>query len=520
MDAEATRSRVAGLQMSDRVGRLKDATLAEERVMSVDQARIITESYRLHREAPRVLQRAHALAAALRRMPIRVDAEELIVGNRTPGVRSGVVSPEAGISWVADELDSLPDRPQDPFGVRPQDADYFRNELLPFWKGKTLEDIIAHRHGERIRAVKKVVKINQTDHAQGHISPNVRSWLKLGPAGLLAEVEAARSRLGEEDHDRRDFLDAVAITLEGSRDFMRRFAEQAESVGAEPEVAEICRALAERPATTFREAVQGLWFLFVVLQMESNASSFSPGRMDQYLLPYLEGDLAAGRIDLDSALEIIEALWVKFNQIVYMRSAPSAQYFAGFPIGFNIALGGTDEDGQDSSNILSYLFLKAQEHLGLPQPNLSARLHRASPESFVDECAKVIGLGSGMPQIVNDESIVPALERVGISTKDARDYAVVGCVELSTPGNNLGWSDAAMFNLVKALELALTDGVCLLTGERIGPATGSLADHGSYDAVLAAFKTQIDHFIEEMIPCAMWWTDSTRRCCPHHFYRP
>lgn len=142
-----------------------------------------------------------------------------------------------------------------------------------------------------------------------------------------------------------------------------------------------------------------------------------------------------------------------------------------------MAIGGQNSDGQDASNALSYLFLTAQEQLGLPQPNLSARVHANSPAPFLRRCAQVIGKGSGMPQLFNDEAVIPALMEKGISQEDARNYAIVGCVELSTMGNSLGWSDAAMFNLVKALELALNDGKCMLSGIQMGAHTGTLADH-------------------------------------------
>ena len=155
------------------------------------------------------------------------------------------------------------------------------------------------------------------------------------------------------------------------------------------------QAVASSRPSTFREAVQALWFLFVLLQAESNASSFSPGRADQYLSGITRRDLETGTLDRTDALEIVEALWLKFNQIVYLRNSNSAKYFAGFPIGFNVAIGGLDEKGEDASNELSYLFLEAQAHIGLPQPNLSARLSEKSSEEFVRECARVIGRGPG-----------------------------------------------------------------------------------------------------------------------------
>jgi formate C-acetyltransferase len=235
--------------------------------------------------------------------------------------------------------------------------------------------------------------------------------------------------------------------------------------------------------------------------MESNASSFSPGRMDQYLLPYYEKDIASGALTHESALELIECLFLKFNQIVYLRSSGSAKYFAGFPIGFNVAIGGQDEAGKTAENELTFLFLRAQEHLLLPQPNLSARVFAGSSEHFLTRCSEVVGKGSGMPQFFNDEAVIPALKSKGISDEDARNYAIVGCVELTTMGNNLGWSDAAMFNLVKALELALNDGVCTLTGKQMGAHTGTLKDFDKYEDVITALNAQIDFFFERMIRC-------------------
>jgi formate C-acetyltransferase len=221
--------------------------------------------------------------------------------------------------------------------------------------------------------------------------------------------------------------------------------------------------------------------------------------MDQYLFPFFENDLRSGKIDIGSAVELIDALYVKFNQIVYMRNSHSARYFAGFPIGFNITIGGQDSKGNDSTNLLSFLFLKAQEHIRLPQPNLTARLFKGSSDDFINECSRIIGIGTGMPQIVNDESIIPALRSAGISEGDSIDYALVGCVELSSQGNFLGWSDSAMFNLVKVLELTLNNGTCIISGRQMGLKTGFLTDFRSFDNLEDAFKKQIDFFLSKML---------------------
>jgi len=498
-------SAIAALQATERVKSLKRKMLEEERFLSLEQALIITEVYEKDPTVTVPVKRARALVEAMHRMAIAIDPEELIVGNRTVGVRGGVVFPEAGISWIDKEIEGLPTRPQDRFNTRPQDVAAFRERVLPYWRGKSLEDSLRREAGPELDAIAKVVKINQKDHAQGHICPNTAKWIALGPAGLRRE---ALERLAAAPAEQREFFECAALVLEGASHFIRRYGERAREMAqsAAPaeaanlkEVARICEKLALGGADTFREALQALWFLYVLLQLESNASSFSPGRADQYLHPYFRADLDAGRLDLEGTLELVEALWLKFNQIVYLRNSHSAAFFAGFPIGFNVAFGGRDELGNDCANELSYLFLKAQEHIGLPQPNLSARIHEKTPDSLLDECTRVIGLGSGMPQVFNDESIIPALEAQGISRRDAVNYAIVGCVELTSHGNNLGWSDAAMFNLVKALELAMNDGVCLLTGKQLGPRTGLLTDFAEYGDLERAFAAQIDFFFEKMI---------------------
>ena len=493
---------IDSLELRGRVARLKDEMFEEERFASIEQARIVTDVYRANPSLPRNLLRATALKEALARIDIRITPGELIVGNRTSGVRAGVIFPESGLSWVDKELETLPARPQDKFGIRQQDIEEFRRSILPFWEGATLEDKLSEAVGDEMAAIGKVVKINQTDHAQGHICPNTADWLKYGPAGIR-DMAVAKKTANPEN---AGFYDGMIIALDGACIFMRRYAQLARAMADSQsvellEVARICDGLAERAPVTYREALQSVWFLYVILQMESNASSFSPGRMDQYLYPYYKKDIDAGLITSADALELTECLFLKFNQIVYMRSSSSAKYFAGFPIGFNVAIGGQDENGNDASNDLTYIFLKAQEHLLLPQPNLSARLHGGSPERFLMRCSQVIGKGSGMPQVFNDEAVIPALEGKGISPADARNYAIVGCVELTTMGNTLGWSDAAMFNIVKALELALNDGRCTITGKQMGAHTGTLEDFETFEDIEDALETQIDFFFDRMIRC-------------------
>ena len=491
--------------MTERIEKLKKRILEAPRYASIEQALIITRAYEEKAGESHLLQRAYAMKAALEEMEISIEPGELIVGNRTAGIRAGVVFPESGSSWVDREFETLPVRPQDKFQVHPEDITAFRQRIKPFWEGKSLEDVLRQRYGKDIDAISKVVKINQKDHAQGHICPDCRLWLEKGPAKLREE---ALQKMQSCRDDQKDFYQGVVLVLDGAIHFIGRYrdllkekaaCEQGETAKEMARVAAVCDCLTHRAPGSFHEAVQLLWFLFVLLQMESNASSFSPGRMDRYLYPFYKKDLAAGVLSETEAFEIICCLWLKFNEIVYMRNAHSAKYFAGFPIGFNVALGGLDEDGAPAENDLTWLFLQAQAEIGMSQPNLSVRLHKKTSAKLLKRSVEVVAKGSGMPQFFNDEAVLPGLLSLGIDRKDALDYAIVGCVELTTQGNNLGWSDAAMFNMNKALELVLNHGRCLLSGEVLGPDFGGLDTYAAFSELEAAFSQMLDYFIEKMI---------------------
>lgn len=509
-------------EQKNRIEVLKTRMLEQPRYVSIEQALIITKTYQEHETDSKQVKRAWSLYNALTQIEIGIEPEELIVGNRTKGVRYGVVFPESGISWVDREFETIPTRPQDKFLVHPEDIETFRKVIVPYWKGKSLEDIVHQRIGDEISEISKVVKINQTDHAQGHICPNVKEWLELGPAGVIAKAE---KNLVGANASQQEFYRCVILVMQGVQKFMQRYAdlleEKADSypkyTASMRELAKICQNLQNRPAQSFHEALQSTWFLFVVLHMESNASSFSPGRLDQILYPYYQKDLAEKKMDDDQALEMIECLWLKFNEIVYLRNKNSAKYFAGFPIGFNVAVGGQDENGNDASNALSHLLIQAQEDIGLPQPNLSVRLFEHTDQALLTHAVKCVSKGSGMPQFFNDKAIVSPLIDLGISKQDALNYAIVGCVELTTHGNNLGWSDAAMFNMNKVLELTLNHGKCLLTGKQMGPDLGSLSTYASFSDLEAAYQKMMDYFIEKMIPCCEGVEKAHIDCLPTPF---
>jgi formate C-acetyltransferase len=506
----------ASTHPTKRVARIRERLLQNERELDVERARYTTQSYRQTEGQPMPVRRARMLLHLVRNLRIAIGPDELLVGDRSLQPRMGVIAPEGAVDWVDGELENLHTRPQDRFNVQPEQISELRADIFPYWQGKTLKEIVSTRIPSEVReAIQgKVFGLNQTDHAQGHILPDVAGWLRLGVKGLREQVRDARRQphVGAAEH--QVFYDAALIALQAAQEFMARYADLARCEAAKTtdaarrqelgRIALLCDWISENPPRHFWEALQAVWFLFVLLQIESNASSFSPGRFDQYMLPFLERDLQAGRLTLFEAQVLLEHLWLKFSQVVLLRSSDGARYFAGFPIGFNIVLGGilphrATVSGKDATNYLSYMCLRAQADLGLTQPNLSIRIHRDSPREFLMASAFVISKGSGMPQVFNDEVIIPSQLNRGVSPDDATDYAVVGCVELSTPGRALGWSDAAMFNMTRVLEIALFGGRDPESGKQIGPETLPLDRVDSFEVLEAAYDVQLAHFIALMV---------------------
>jgi len=496
---------------TERVARIKERLLHNEREIDVERARYTTQSYKETEGQPIPIRRARMLLHLVRRMNITIEPDELIVGNRSLLPRMGVIAPEGAVDWVDKELEILPTRPQDKFNITPEQIRELREEIFPYWRGKTLEDTVDVRLSDDVMTAVngKAFSLYQTDHAQGHVLPDVESWLRLGVQGLREKVNTARQKQSVQTPEQQIFYDGALIALQATQEFMARYADLARNLTEQTEdqdrrqelqcIAEVCDWISENPPRDFWEASQAVWFLFVLLQIESNASSFSPGRFDQYMLPFLESDLESGRLTLSEAQVLLECLWLKFSEIVLLRNSFSARYFAGFPIAFNLVLGGQLSDGSDATNFLSYLCLRAQADLGVTQPNLSIRIHKNSSQEFLMAASHVISKGSGMPQVFNDEIIIPGQINRGITPEDALNYAMVGCVEFSTPGKTLGWSDAAMFNLVRILELTLFGGKDPQSGQQIGLETLSLDQMESFEALEAAYDKQLLHFVPLMV---------------------
>lgn len=459
---------------SPRIERLRERMLAQSEELFHGRAYCpyyYIEGWAAAEGQPLPVRNASSLANVIERMPARITDGELIVGEHGNPCYLIPFTPEIPQEWRDDIAAHL---------TADEGARFlsWTEQMPPKWQAEPTppEITLAQEHG--------VISVWGTD--LNHSIRGYEKVLRLGFSGLRAEVEAhpgrkplpSPPRNGEgvpptpNHHAWLRICDA-AMTL-GTR-----HAEEARRLGLD-EIAEICERVPAHPARTFREAIQALWFAHMITCWEDGINANGIGRIDQFLWPYLERDLAEGRLDVDEAAELLADLWVKLYQVYDVQQ---------------MMIGGQKADGSDAVNPLSYLVLDVTEGLGFIRC-LSARLHRGSPRPFVARCVDLVARGGGIPFFFNDEALVPALVSKGIAIEEARDYAAIGCIEITIPGKANPHAVSHWINLAKCLELALNDGRDLLDGGQVGPPTGSLTDFRSMDDVLAAYSKQLDYFAE------------------------
>ncbi|TBM16604.1 formate C-acetyltransferase [Hafnia paralvei] len=476
--------------MTARIERLKAAMFANPREISLERALLYTVSHQQTEGEPTILRRAKATAHILDHVEISIRADELIAGNRTVKPRAGIVSPEMDPYWLLKELEQFPTRPQDRFEISNEDKQIYREQLFPYWEKRSMKDFINEQMTDEVKTAVKtqIFSINQTDKGQGHIIIDYPRLLKNGLGQLVGEMRSLTTQ-----HPDNAFYQAALLLLEASQRHILRYSALAQEMSFAcsdalrreelANIAEISRTIATERPRGFYQACQLFWYMNIILQYESNASSLSLGRFDQYMLPFYQTSLQQGE-EPQFLQELLESLWIKCNDIVLLRSTSSARYFAGFPTGYTILLGGLTETGRSAVNPLSFLCLDAYQNTQLPQPNLGVRVNELIDRPFLLKTAETIRIGTGIPQIFNDEVVVPAFLNRGVSLEDARDYSVVGCVELSIPGKTYGLHDIAMFNLLKVMEIVLL--------ENEGNA------NLSYDDLLEQIRHKICHYVKLM----------------------
>ncbi len=498
--------------MNERVKKLRDWSLAGRPSISSERAKLLTEFYRAEQGKHSVpVMRALSFKYICERKTIYIGDGELIVGERGPEPLAVPTFPEL-TCHTADDLQILDERPKTSYSVSEDVITTYKDEIVPFWEGRSLRDRIfpllpkmwhdAYAAG--------VFTEFMEQRAPGHTVADGKIFKK-GLLDLQDEIRTAAAALDfvndPQALDRREQLRAMFTAADASMILARRYVARAlELAAAETDpvrrgelehIADVCERVPAQSPRTFQEALQAYWFHHLGVVTELNGwDSFNPGHLDHHLEPFFKQELAVGSLDRESARELLQCFWVKFNN----HPAPpkvgvTAQESGTYTDFANINLGGVKPDGSDGVNEMSYLLLEVIDEMHILQPSNNIQVSKENPDGFLKAAAKVIRKGYGFPSVFNADAIVKELQRQGKTLEDAREGGASGCVEAGAFGKE-AYILTGYFNLVKILELALNQGFDPRTAKQIGPRTGDPRNFSTFEDLMFAWRAQLTHFID------------------------
>lgn len=493
--------------LTDRMKAFREEVLDEKPYIDAQRAVLATQVYRENQNQPRVMARAFMLQKILENMSIYIEDKTLIVGNQATKNKNAPIFPEYTMEFVLNELDLFKKRDGDVFYITEETKQQLR-DIAPFWENNNLR-----ARGEALLPEEVSVfmetgvfgmegKLNAGD---AHLAVNYEKILAFGLKGYEERVKDLKAKLDLTDPDSIDkniFYKAVLIVIEAVHQFAQRYSKLAQELADKEkdskrkaellEISRICAKVPYEPATSFYEAVQSVWFIQLILQIESNGHSLSYGRFDQYMYPYYIKDIQEKVITKDEALELLTCLWIKTLTINKVRSQAHTLSSAGSPMYQNVTIGGQTPDKKDAVNELSFVVLQSVAQTRLTQPNLTVRYHKNINKAFFDDCIEVMKLGFGMPALNNDEIIIPSFINWGVKEEDAYNYSAIGCVETAVPGK-WGYRCTGMsyINFPRVLLCAMNDGVDLTTGKRFTKGYGYFKDMKSYEELLSAWDKTV-----------------------------
>jgi formate C-acetyltransferase len=463
------------------------------------------------------IRRARMLEKMFSEMPISIEPNDLLVGTLDDIFATSYDLFKSGLEEFAGYL-GYGSIYREVEGAFPQER---IEKVRNFWLNEEYERTRnSHFTAEEQAWMDEAVFF--VEPVTGHVIYDAPTVLAEGYSGILARVDREEKNLldgmnrmratdvadrvlssRQEKDDARAFYEAVRIALRAAMAFAKRYSDLAASLASgeadeqrRQDLVELSRLLKKvpaGPAESFYEAVQSFWLTYVIMHIEQtpNPYAFSLGRVDQFFYPYYRKDRDAGRISDADAAELIQNLWIKIN--VGRKLWAVSQ---------NAMLGGVHSDGSDATNELTYLILDATEDLRIPLPTITIKAHRGTPAKLFDRAIQFLLKGRGQPTIINDDIVVESKVATGVSLEDARQSVIAGCQEPLVQGAENARTTASWFSLPRCLELALNNGVSLLTGKQIGLPTGTLTDYSSYEGLHEAFWKQVDFFIERAVDCA------------------
>lgn len=484
--------------------------------ISYERARIWTESHKKTEGESVVIRKAKAFKDTCEQIDVTIFEGELIVGAIGEFRKCGILTPEFSWTWVDREMDNFDKRVQDPYIMTDEQREFVRENIFPYWKGKSLEEAFLAQLPEETAKVVVDTGIVDNDskwrQAVGEITPDYQDVLfKKGFGGIINEAKEHISKLSlasAEGMKKMDFYNSIIITSEGIISLANRYSEKAGEMAALEsnasrkdellKIAEICGRIPENPPDNFYEAIQFVWFTQLGGVLSENPLALNVGRFDQFMYPYYKADIDNGSQTKEQIQELIEALWIKLSEWVWTISANTAEFFAGYNQFQNLTIGGKTREGKDATNELSYMCLKATERVKTHQPGLSVRIHQDCPGEFLNAVTHLVSKGTGFPAIHNDNAGYQMLINAGYEPEDARDWNNCGCVvpHFRKTGE---WTSAVNINFTSALEFALNRGKSRITGEKTGLDEKAPNGFETYEEVEQAFYRQFDYLIEQAV---------------------
>lgn len=497
--------------MNERVRKLRQASLDAKPWLSRERAELMTEFYRHSRETSAPVRRALAFEYLMENKTIYIGDGELIVGERGPAPKGTPTYPELSCHSIHD-LQILNDRKKISFAVDDQTRRAYEDRIIPFWQGRSIRDILfAEMSGEWKKAYEAGVYTEfMEQRAPGHTVADDKIYRR-GFLDFKADIERSVQSLDyhndPEAHNKQKELEAMSICCDAIIRFAERHAEKARELAeheADPQrkkelerIAEVCSHVPAHAPRDFWEALQAYWFVHLGVITELNTwDSFCPGHLDQHLYPFYKKGLEDGSLTREQAEELLQCLWVKFNnQPAPPKVGVTAEESATYTDFANINLGGLRSDGSDGVNETSYLLLDVIDEIRLTQPSSNIQLSKKSPDRFLKRACEIIRKGWGQPSIFNADLVVEELVRQGKSIEDARSGGTSGCVETGCFGKE-AYILTGYMNLPKILEVTVNNGIDPRTSKKIGLETGDPTQFTSFEELFDAFTRQLKHFVD------------------------
>ncbi|MDR0338941.1 MAG: choline trimethylamine-lyase [Desulfovibrio sp.] len=490
--------------------RLKENFMKQAPSISTHRARAITKIAKENPGMPKVMLRGKSFRHCCETAPLVIQDYELIVGCPTGGPRTGAFSPDIAWRWLRDEIDTIGSRPQDPFYISEEDKRIMRDELFPFWAGKSVDEYCEDQYREagvwELSGESFVTDCSY--HAlNGGGDSNPGYDVILMKKGMLDIQKEAREHLDRLDYanpadiDRIYFYKSVIDTTEGIMIYARRLSAHAAALAEQErdpkrraellKIAEVNMRVPAHKPETFWEAIQAVWTIESLLVVEENQTGMSIGRVDQYMYPHYRADIESGRMTEYEAFDLAGCMLIKMSEMMWITSEGGSKFFAGYQPFVNMCVGGVTRDGRDATNDLTYLLMDAVRHVRIYQPSLAARVHNKSPEKYLRKIVDVVRSGMGFPAVHFDDTHIKMMLAKGVSIEDARDYCLMGCVEPQKSGRLYQWTSTAYTQWPICIELVLNRGVPLWYGKKVCPDMGGLSSFDTYEKFEAAVKEQI-----------------------------